>query len=164
MLEAMLQDWVAVVFWGLVSTAVMATALEGAQVMGFSRLSFPFLFGTYVTGSRRRAMILGYVLYLMGGWLFAALYALLLDALWRVWWVGLLAGLGHGIFLVVVFFPLLPYVHPRIANEYDGPSALRRLEPPGAFGLNYGRATPVSTVLAQGLYGLIFAFGYSQVG
>ena len=149
-----------VVFWGLVATAVMATVLEGAQLLGYSRLSLPFLFGTYITSSRRRAMIFGYVLYFIGGWSFAVLYAMLLESLWATWWLGLLAGLGHGVFLITVFLPLLPYVHPRIATEYDGPSALRRLEPPGSLGLNYGRATPASTVLAQGLYGLIFGIGY----
>lgn len=160
--EAALGNWGDIALWGLVATAVMTTILEGSQVLGFTRLSLPFLFGTYVTGSRRKAMILGYVLYLIGGWLFAILYALVLESLWTSWWLGLLAGFGHGLFLVTVFLPLLPYVHPRIATEYDGPTALRRLEPPGRFGLNYGRSTPISTVLAQGLYGLIFAIGYSH--
>ena len=158
--EAALASWDEIALWGLLATAIMTTVLEGAQICGFTRLSMPFLFGTCCTGSRRVAMILGYFLYLLGGWLFAVLYALVLEALWATWWVGLGTGLLHGLFLVVVFLPLLPYAHPRIATEYDGPSALRRLEPPGAFGLNYGRMTPVSTVLAQGLYGLIFALGY----
>ena len=158
---AVLENWDLVAFWGLVATAVMSTILEGAQIIGVTRLSFPFLFGTFVTGSRRRAMILGYFLYLLGGWLFAILYALLLESLRPTWWIGLSAGLLHGLFLVTVFLPLLPYAHPRIATEYDGPSAIRRLEPPGSFGLHYGRTTPVSTVFAQVVYGLIFATGYS---
>ena len=160
--EAAYQQWDAIAFWGLVATASMTTILEGAQLLGVTRLSFPFLFGTYVTGNRRKAMIWGYLLYMLGGWLFGILYALLLEALWPAWWIGTLAGMLHGLFLVAVFLPLLPYAHPRIATEYDGPSALRRLEPPGYFGLNYGRTTPLSTVLAQGFYGLIFAMGYAH--
>jgi hypothetical protein len=39
---------------------------------------------------------------------------------------------------------------------------LRRLEPPGAFGLNYGRTTPASTIVAQVLFGLVFALGYAH--
>jgi hypothetical protein len=162
MLETTLRHWEQIALWGLVSTAVMTTILEGAQQLGVTRLSLPFLFGTFVTGSRRAAVISGYVLYLLGGWLFAILYALVLDGLWPTWWFGAVIGLVHGLFLVAVFLPLLPYMHPRIATEYDGPSALRRLEPPGSFGLNYGRATPVSTVLAQATYGLIFATGYTH--
>lgn len=161
-LSAMSDHWVVVLVWGLVASAVMATLLEGAQLLGISRMSLPFLFGTVVTESRRAAIVLGYGLYLLGGWLFAFLYALLFESLQVAgWWAGLLLGLVHGLFLVTVFLPLLPYVHPRLATDYDGPGALARLEPPGPFGLNYGRATPATTVLAQGLYGLIFGLGYA---
>lgn len=158
---AVLHQWDHVLIWGGLATVVMTTVLEGAQLVGISRLSLPFLFGTFVTGNRQRAEIYGYILYAAGAWLFAIVYALLLESLWPVWWIGLLAGTVHGLFLIVVFMPLLTQVHPRIATRYEGPSARRRLEPPGPAGLNYGRATPVSTVLAQALYGLIFAIGYS---
>lgn len=158
--EAAFERWDLVLVWGAVATLLMTTVLEGAQLIGLSRLSLPFLFGTFVTGSRRRALILGYVLYALGGWMFGIVYALLLESLWPAWWIGLLAGVVHGLFLVCVFLPLLAEVHPRIATRYEGPSARRRLEPPGPVGLNYGRATPVSTVLAQSLYGLVFAIGY----
>ena len=158
--ESALVNWDEVVLWGLLATVLMTTVLEGAQLVGVTRLSLPFLFGTFVTGSRRRARVWGYLLYTGGGWLFAVVYALVLESLWPAWWIGLLTGLVHGLFLVTVFLSLLAQLHPRIATDYDGPSARRRLEPPGPFGLNYGRTTPVSTVLAQGLYGLIFAIGY----
>lgn len=157
---AIAENWDSILVWGLLATAVMTTVLEGAQLLGFSRMSLPFLFGTLFTGSRRAAMICGYFLYLMGGWLFAILYALVLEGVGGGWWIGLLLGLVHGLFLVVVFLPLLPYIHPRMATEYDGPDALGRLEPPGYFGLHYGRATPATTVAAQTVYGLIFALGY----
>lgn len=155
----------ALLVWGLAASGVMATALEGAQLAGVSRMSLPFLFGAAVTGDRRRAVILGYVLYLLGGWLFALLYALVLTSLGtRTALAGTLAGslvgLVHGLFLVAVFLPLLPFVHPRLASGYDGGGALAQLEPPGPFGLNYGRATPVVTVAAQALFGLVFGLGY----
>ena len=134
----------------------------GAQVVGLSRLSLPFQFGTIVTGNRRRAKIYGYILYALGAWLFAIVYALIMESLSPSWWLGLLVGIVQGVFLIVVFLELLSQVHPRIATRYEGPSARRRLEPPGPVGLNYGRATPVSTVLAQALYGLIFGIGYAN--
>ncbi len=159
--DAVAQHWQAVLFWGLVATGAMSTAQEGAQLMGFSRMSLPFLFGAFVTADRHRAIVLGYFLYLLGGWLFALVYALALQGLGTsAWWVGLVIGFCHGAFLVAVLLPLLPYIHPRLASEYDGPSALRRLEPPGPFGLNYGRATPATTILSQTVYGLVFALGY----
>lgn len=154
--------WVEIVVWGLVATAAMTSILEGAQLLGYTRLSLPFLFGMVVTSSRAPAMAIGFFLYLLGGWLFAGFYALAFEVAGRSeWWLGLLLGAGHGIFLVAVFLPLLPFVHPRIASEFSGPSERRRLEPPGAFGLNYGRATPASTVAAQAMYGLVLALGYT---
>jgi hypothetical protein len=50
---------------------------------------------------------------------------------------------------------LLSYVHPRIASEYDGPIAHRRLEPPGFMGLHYGRQTPLVTLFGQVIYGTL---------
>src|SRR3954464_6067638 len=82
------------------------------------------------------------------------LYFLLFASLnLTTWWVGL-AGLLHGLFLLMAL-PLLPYIHPRMASEYDGASATRLLEPPGFMGLNYGRRTPLTTLAGQALYGAV---------
>ena len=146
----------AILVWGLIATAAMSSLLEGSHFFGYSRISLPFLFGTFVTGRRDRAVIYGFALYALGGLLFAWFYALAFTALDVVtWWVGGLMGLGHGFFLVAVFLPLLPFVHPRMRTDYDGPASRPQLEPPGPFGLNYGRRTPVITILAQAIFGLI---------
>jgi hypothetical protein len=57
--------------------------------------------------------------------------------------------------LLVALLPLLPYMHPRMASEYDGPSYRRRLQPPGFLALNYGYRTPLATLVAQTIYGAI---------
>jgi hypothetical protein len=147
--------------WGLLATVAMTTILQGAQGMGLSRLSLPFLVGTFLTGDRRRAVLLGFALYTVGGLLFAFLYFLLFDSVGlHSWWFGALVGTLHGLFLLVCVLPLLPYAHPRMASEYDGPNALRQLEPPGFMGLNYGYRTPLTTLLGQGVYGAVLgAFG-----
>jgi hypothetical protein len=49
--------------------------------------------------------------------------------------------------------PLLPFVHPRIASEYHGATAMRQLEPPGFLAMNYGYGTPLTTLLGQTVYG-----------
>ncbi len=164
-LDLFAEHWLSWAVWGLIASAGMATMLEGAQLGGLSRMSLPFLFGAFAVEDRRQAIIVGYFLYLAGGWIFALLYALVLGevapaGLWTFTGVGLALGLAHGAFLITVFLPLLPLVHPRLASGYDGPDALSRIEPPGAFGLNYGRGTPVVTVAAQALYGLIMGIGY----
>jgi hypothetical protein len=76
------------------------------------------------------------------------------------WWIGAIIGLAHTAFLLVVFLPLLARLHPRMANEYDGPSAIRRIEPPGPLGLHYGRPTPLVTLVGQTVFGLILGTFY----
>jgi hypothetical protein len=146
----------AIVVWGLIATAVMSSLLEGSHYLGLSRISLPFLFGTFVTGRRDRAVICGFLLYALGGLFFAWFYALALTAVGpATWWIGGLLGLANGAFLVAVFLPLLPYIHPRMRTDYDGPASRPQLEPPGPFGLNYGRRTPVITMAAQCVFGVI---------
>jgi uncharacterized membrane protein YagU involved in acid resistance len=152
-----------IMLWGLVATVGMTTILQGSQGLGLSRLSLPFLLGTLFTADRRRANIVGFALYTLGGWAFAALYYLLFVTLDKVasWWLGAAFGGLHGLFLLAVVLPMLPSVHPRMASEHDGPTARRRIEPPGFLGLNYGRRTAVTTLLGQLVYGAILGAAYS---
>lgn len=150
--------------WGLIGTVAMTAILQASQGLGFSRLSLPFLVGTFVSADRDRAVVLGFVLYVIGGWLFAFLYFFLFDSVrLGTWWFGALVGFVHGLFLLVCALPLLPYLHPRMASEYDGVAAgMRRLEPPGFLALNYGYTTPATTLLAQTVYGGVLG-GFVQL-
>ena len=148
--------------WGLVATMSMTVVLQGAQGMGLSRLSLPFLAGSLFASDRRWAMVIGFVVYLMGGWVFAFGYFALFESLHLyTWWLGLAAGLLHGLFLLVVGLPVLPAFHPRIASEHAGASGTRLLEPPGFMGLNYGPRTPLTTLGGQAVYGLVLG-GFAQ--
>ena len=150
-----------ILLWGLVATTAMTIILEGSQGLGLSRLSLPFLVGTLFTGNRWRASVVGFVIYFIGGWLFAFLYFLIFMSLGKAnWWIGAITGLIHGLFLLVAVLPLLPYMHPRLATEYDGPTSIRRIEPPGFLGLNYGYRTPFTTLLGQVFYGMILGAFY----
>lgn len=144
-----------VLLWALVATAMMATILQGSQGLGLSRLSLPFLFGTFVTADRRRAVLYGSLIYLAGGWAFAIFYFLIFASLGlATWWAGALVGALHGLFLMVSL-PTIAQLHPRIASEYDAPSAQPKLEPPGFMGFNYGRQTPLVTLIGQIIYGAV---------
>lgn len=154
-LFSLMPDIPVVLLWGLAATMLMTSILYGSQRMGLSRLSLPFLVGTMFTANRSWAHILGFAFYLAGGWVFAFLYAAIFALTQTSWWVGALVGFFHGLFLLAVMLPVMPYMHPRMATEYDGPTNLRRLEPPGFFGLNYGYRTPASTLLGQIAYGLV---------
>lgn len=148
-------------FWALLATVAMTTIMEAAQGLGLSRMSLPFLLGAWLTDKRTYATVLGTVLSLVVGWLIALGYLRVFEALGvRVWWFGPLLGFVHGLALLLLFLPTLPYCHPRVATEYDRPTSRRRIEPPGFFGLNYGLNTPLVTLVAQTVYGSVLSTGY----
>jgi hypothetical protein len=57
-----------------------------------------------------------------------------------------------------VIVPLLPGIHPHMASERAGLSSWAALEPPGLMGLNYGRETPLVTMLAHVAFGVSLGF------
>ncbi|WP_428487025.1 hypothetical protein [Rhodopila sp.] len=155
LLHRLAENLDAVLIWALVATALMTTVLQGSQGLGLSRLSLPFLFGTFVTADRGRAVLVGSLIYLAGGWAFAVLYFFIFASLGAAtWWIGAALGALHGLFLLVSL-PVMALIHPRIASAYDAPASEPKLEPPGFIGLNYGYRTPLTTLLAQALYGAI---------
>ena len=142
----------AVQLWAPVATALMTTALQGSQGLGLSRLSLRFLFGTFVTADRGRAVVVGSLLFLAGGWTFAVLHVFVVASLgFATWWLGAALGVLHGLFLLVSL-PAVARRHPRVASEYDAPTGEPKLEPPGFMGLNYGRRTQLTTLLGRAIY------------
>jgi hypothetical protein len=154
-----------VLLWGFVATVVLTTVMSAAQGWGLSRMSLPFILGTMVTPNRDRAPLIGFLIHLVNGWLFAFVYALAFESWGRVaWWAGAGVGLVHGLAVVVAVLPLLPGLHPRMASQHRGPEPTRALEPPGFLGLNYGRRTPLIALLAHAVYGAILGAFYRPLG
>jgi hypothetical protein len=144
------------VLWGAIATAAMTGIMQGAQGMGLSRLSIPFMVGAIFSGDRRWATVIGFSVYFVGGWVFAFLYFLVLASLGLLtWWAGGLVGLLHGLLLLVAVLPLFPFIHPRMTSDFDAPIAQPVLEPPGFLGLNYGEGTPLTMLAAQTVYGVL---------
>lgn len=143
------------VLWGFIATVAMTCILQASHGLGLSRLSLPLIVGTFFTANRGHAVVLGFTLYVIGGWIFAFLYFLLFASIEVfTWWFGALTGALHGLALIIAVPPLLPFAHPRMASEYHGATSLRVLEPPGFLGMNYGRGTPLTTLVAQTVYGV----------
>src|SRR3712207_7370170 len=73
----------------------------------------------------------------------ASVYAAAFES-WRraSWWLGAAIGLVHALYVLVVAMPALPAMHPRMANEQQGPTPTKQLEPPGFMDMKYGRRTP----------------------
>ncbi len=147
--------------WGFVGTVVLTGIMSASQGLGLTRMNLPFMLGTMVRADRGQASVVGAAMHLVAGWAFAAIYAAAFES-WRAagWWRGTAIGLVHGLFVVVALMPMLPAMHPRMADEDHGPTPTRQLEPPGFLGLNYGRRTPVSVLIAHLVYGAIIGRFY----
>jgi hypothetical protein len=142
---------------GLIGTVVLTTALRGASEVGWTRMDMPFLLGAAFSVNRLRAKAIGYLLHFAFGLLFALAYFAIFLAIGRSgWWLGAVFGLVHALFAgTALVNVLLPLVHPRMANPLTAAGSTPLLEAPGFLLTNYGRSTPVVTVLAHLAYGAI---------
>lgn len=136
----------------MILTGIMA----GSQLLGLSRMDLPLILGTIFVEDPDRARILGFLIHLVNGQVFALLYVGAFALIGRAWWwLGALFGLVHGLAALTVIVPLLPGIHPRMASERSGPELHTVLEPPGPLGFNYGRETLVFTLIAHVAYGAV---------
>ena len=149
-------DWSGWTVFGLVATTGLTAAMILAQLAGRTRLDLPLMLGTITTADPDRARVAGFATHLVIGQVFAGFYAAGFAALGRSdWWLGALFGLAHAGVALMVLVPLLPGVHPHMASERAGPASTAVLEPPGLAALNYGAATPLVTVAAHVLFGVV---------
>ena len=157
--------WGAVV-GGLVGTLVLTTMLRAASELGLTRMDIPFLLGTAVTENRVHAKAAGYALHFVFGLLFALGYWVIFVVIDESGVVlGGLLGLLHALFAATALVSvLLPVVHPRMGTGFDAAGSSPLLEPPGFLLLNYGRQTPIVTVVAHIVYGAIVGGFVSWAG
>lgn len=151
---------------GLVGTLVLTTGLRTASEFRLTRMDIPFLLGTVFTENRVRAKALGYGLHFVFGMAFALGY----YAIFRVigesgWWLGAVFGLVHGMFAGTALVNiLLPVLHPRMASPLTAADSSPLLEAPGFLLLNYGRQTPIVSLVAHVAYGAIVGGFVSLAG
>ena len=154
-------DWLGWLTWGFVATLVLTTVMTLGLHMGMTRMNIPYLLGTMFTPSRDRATIIGIVMHVMFGWMFAGMYiAIFIAAGGASWWLGALLGALHAAFLLIVGMTALPGMHPRMASEREGPTVTPQLEPPGFLGLNYGVQTPIGATIAHVIFGIVLGTLY----
>jgi hypothetical protein len=142
---------------GFIGTLVLTTALSAASELGLTRMDLPFLLGTIVSSDRSRAKTLGYAMHFAVGQLFAMVYLGIFAAIDQSGWgLGALLGLAHGVFAgTALVNVLLPVVHPRMGTPLSAAADRPLLEAPGFMMLNYGRRTPLATIVAHIAYGTI---------
>ena len=121
---------------GFVGTLVLTTALRTANELGLT------------------------------GEMFALVYYAIFSAIDTSGWaLGALLGLLHGIVSATALVNiLLPVVHPRMGSTLSAAASHPLLEPPGFLLRNYGRGTPIATLLAHIAYGAIVGGFASMAG
>jgi hypothetical protein len=151
---------------GFVGTLVLTTALRTANELGLTRVDLPFLLGTALTDDRARAKAAGYLLHLVAGEMFALIYYAIFSAIDTSGWaLGATLGLLHGVVSATALVNiLLPVVHPRMGSTLSAADSHPLLEPPGFLLRNYGRGTPIATLLAHVAYGAIVGGFASMAG
>src|SRR5919201_905672 len=155
-------NWGSWLLWGFASTVVLTSILAGSQGIGMTRMNIPYMLGTIFTPDRDRAKFIGFFFHFLNGYAFSLIYVAAFHALGRsTWWFGGLIGLVQAIFVLTMLLPIVPALHPRMANEQRGPTVVRQLEPPGFLGLHYGWQTPISVLVAHALFGAILGAFYS---
>ena len=157
--------WGAIV-GGFLGTVVLTTILRGASELGWTRMDLPFLLGTALSPDRVRAKVVGYALHFVFGLLFALIYYAVFAVVDRGGVAfGALLGSVHALFAGTALVSiLLPAVHPRMGTGFDAAGSAPLLEPPGFMMINYGRQTPLATILSHVVYGAIVGGFYSLAG
>jgi len=113
------------------------------------------------TPNRDRAKLIGFFFHFANGWIFALVYVAAFHAFGvATWWFGAIIGLVQATFVLTMLMPILPALHPRMANEQYGPTVVHQLEPPGFLGLHYGWRTPISVLIAHTIFGAILGAFY----
>src|SRR5207249_5404278 len=142
---------------GFVGTLVLTTILRAASELRLTRMDLPMLLGTALVADRGRAKALGYIAHFLFGFLFAIGYFAIFRAIGRSGWLlGAILGALHGAFAGTALVNiLLPIVHPRMGDPMTGSDRVALLEPPGFMMANYGRGTPVVSMIAHIAYGAI---------
>jgi uncharacterized membrane protein YagU involved in acid resistance len=154
-------NWGSWLLWGFIATVVLESISAGSQGLRVTRMNVPYLLGTMFTPNRDHAKLIGIFIHFLNGWIFSLIYVAGFQSLGRsTWWLGALFGLVQAIFVLAVALPVLPALHPRVANEQYGPTVERQLEPPGFLGLHYGIRTPISVLVAHTIFGAILGACY----
>jgi len=154
-------NWASWILWGFVANVLLTTVNSATQGLGVTRMNLPYILGTIFTPDRDRARLYGYFVHVGVGWILSLIYALIFQSLGAAgWWRGMIIGVVHAFFFLIVVVSLLPGLHPRMASEQQGPEAQNMLEPPGFLALHYGARTPLAVLLSHAIFGALFGAFY----
>lgn len=139
---------------GLVAGLAFLMVVYGGLAMGMTRMNFLRILGTMMTprASGGAAYTLGFVIHMMLSAVFGLVHAGLLHAIGVtsvgeavLWDLGI--GLVHGLAIVAMMPPMLTMMHPLVKNG--------EIESPGVAMVGFGSMTPVGSIMAHVVYGLV---------
>ena len=148
-------SWVGALVWGGAATVVLTVAMSVGKQMGMTRLdSLELLGSTVAQPDTRHARVLGGIIRLSTGAMLAVAWAYTMELFnWEAYW---LTGLFWGALLwglAALMMTGIGVVHPSIrrGNHPD----------PGPAATNYGKMTPLSSLVGYLLYGLTIGLFYN---
>src|SRR6266508_4540322 len=91
-------DWWGWATFGFVATVVLTVIMVAAQLAGLSRMDLPMMLGTIFVESPDLARVIGFLVHLINGQVFALMYAAAFALMGTAtWWLGASFGLIHGL-------------------------------------------------------------------
>ncbi len=153
-------SWLGVLAAGFLATVLLTSILSASSYLGWTRMDIPFILGTAFTADRTRAQWVGSIVHFLVGLALAVLYGAILTTLdGNEIILGAMLGLAQALFVgTVLLNGILPAVHPRMGTPLSAADSSPLLEAPGFMLLNYGRTTPLVTILAHVVYGAVVGF------
>jgi uncharacterized membrane protein YagU involved in acid resistance len=150
-------DWGSAIVAGVIATAVMTIVMYLGKAMGMP-MDMPRMLGLMFVGPESGAVtLIGLVVHVMMGVIFAIIYVLLFN-LFHIapsWQWGALFGAVLGV-LAGLAFGMMPALHPRMGNGDELPA-------PGMFGHNLGAMVPIAIVVLHVIFGVVVGGVYARL-
>lgn len=146
---------------GLVGGMAFLVVVYGGLAMGMTRMDFLEILGTMMAPrvSATTAYAIGFMVHMMLSAAFGLVHAGLLHAIGVTsveaaggW--DLLIGAVHGGIIIAMMPPMLTAMHPLVRAE--------RMESPGVALTGFGTMTPVGSLMAHAVYGLLTGWIYAE--
>jgi len=140
---------------GLSAAAVFSMFTAMARAMGMTTMSIEKTLGSmFAEGTT--ATVIGTIMHLMSGIVFAFVYAVIFVAVGagasNGWLIGAIIGLVHGLMVGALVMPMMGTIHPAVKAG--------TMTAPGFFAINRGEATPAGMIVGHIIFGAVLGFTY----
>ena len=147
-------SWAGAIVWGVVAAAVMSLFMIMGNRMGMTRMDLFDLLGSMIAPAHTsRSRGIGAMVHLMDGALLAVAWAY--GAALGGWQANWESGLVWGIvlwMLALLMMSNIGAVHPAIRSGQE--------EDPGTVAMNFGKMTPMGSLLSHLIYGAVLGLLY----